>query len=50
MIETTVEDYHLSYFDANPLYISIYGGLGFLAYFVSSYYIESSKMEKDTRQ
>jgi hypothetical protein len=50
VIWTTVEDNHLYFYDAKPLFLPVFGALGFLAYAASCYYIESTKSEKRLRQ
>jgi len=50
VIWTTVQDNHLYFYDAKPLFLPVFGALGFLAYAASCYYIESTKREKISRQ
>jgi len=44
----SIDTYHMSYYDANPLYVLVYVFLSALAYYVSCYYIETNKHAKKT--
>ncbi len=50
VIWTTVEDNHLYFYDAEHIFLPIFGFLGFLAYTTSCVYIEFTKREKRSRE